>query len=111
MEPTPFWRRYLFIGGSSRKFWEIKQDGCEVATRWGRIGSKPQTSTKTYPHPWEAKQAAVKLVVSKKKKGYRRSGDPEAASAKKPRKPATKAAEDAFMDRLQAKVRARPWEK
>ncbi len=37
-------RRYFeFVEGGSAKFWEIFTDGCNLTTRWGKIGTDGQT--------------------------------------------------------------------
>jgi DNA ligase 1 len=61
---------YEFIEGSSAKFWEFAVDGIHVTTRWGRIGTAGQSSTKTYATDGAAATAAAKLVAEKTDKGY-----------------------------------------
>lgn len=62
--------RYEFSEGSSNKFWEITLDDTTVTTRYGRIGSDGQETTKDYKTKAEAKKAYDKLVAEKTKKGY-----------------------------------------
>ena len=54
--------------GSSHKFWEITRDKSKITTRWGRIDTKGQETTKDYGS--KAKDQYTKMVASKKKKGY-----------------------------------------
>ena len=62
---------YEYVGGSSSKFWEIKKSGTEITTRYGRIGSDGQTTTKDYGTAAKAKAAYDKLVEQKTGKGYK----------------------------------------
>jgi DNA ligase 1 len=62
--------RYEFVEGSSAKFWEVAVDGTSVTTRWGRIGTAGQSSTKSYATDTAASTAAEKLVGEKTDKGY-----------------------------------------
>jgi DNA ligase 1 len=62
--------RYEFVEGGSAKFWEISIDGCDVTTRWGRIGTNGQTSTKAYKSEQVATATAAKQVAEKIDKGY-----------------------------------------
>lgn len=62
--------RYEFVEGSSSKFWEIGVDAATVTTRWGRIGTNGQSSTKAYPSEAAAASAAAKQTDEKIAKGY-----------------------------------------
>jgi len=63
--------RYLeFIGGSSRKFWEISVAGNSFTVRFGRIGTAGQSQTKTFGDEAKAKREADGLIAEKLKKGY-----------------------------------------
>jgi uncharacterized protein (TIGR02996 family) len=64
-------RRYEFVEGSSKKFWEIELEGESFTTRWGRIGSEGQEKTQDFESAAEARKAHDKLVAEKEKKGYR----------------------------------------
>ncbi len=64
-------RRLEFTEDGSRKFWEITCDGCEVTTRFGRIGTKGQTHTKQLASAELAVKEAKKLAAEKLRKGYR----------------------------------------
>jgi DNA ligase-1 len=41
-----------------------------VTTRWGRLGTNGQSTTKTYPTEAKAQAEHAKLVGEKTKKGY-----------------------------------------
>jgi predicted DNA-binding WGR domain protein len=58
------------VGGSSSKFWEVSVSGNAVTTRYGRIGSAGQSTTKEYADAAEAQAAAAKLIAEKTGKGY-----------------------------------------
>lgn len=63
-------RRFEFIEGGSKKFWEIGQTGCDMTLRYGRIGTNGQTQTKTFPDEARTTREAQKLIAEKVKKGY-----------------------------------------
>lgn len=63
--------RFEFIEGSSKKFWEIGQRGCEMTVRYGRIGANGQTQTKTFSDEARTAREVQKLTAEKLKKGYR----------------------------------------
>ncbi len=63
-------RHFEFIGGSSRKFWEIAVSGNSFTVRFGRMGTAGQSQSKTFAHEAEAKREAEHLVAEKLKKGY-----------------------------------------
>lgn len=56
--------------GSSHKFYEVTVDGTEVTIRYGRIGDRGQTQTKTHPTSEKAKADAAKKINEKLRKGY-----------------------------------------
>lgn len=64
-------KRYEFIDGSSNKYWEITVDGLQVITRYGRIGSKPQESTKGFDDIIQAAREEQRLIGVKTRKGYK----------------------------------------
>jgi len=66
--------RYEFSEGTSNKFWEIELKGKQVTTRWGRIGSDGQTTTKTFGSEGEARKEHDQLVAEKVKKDYQLVG-------------------------------------
>ena len=63
-------RRFEFVGGNSSKFWEVRVQGSDVYTSYGRIGSSGQTSCKTLETAEAATAHAAKLVQEKTRKGY-----------------------------------------
>jgi len=63
-------RYFEFRDDSSSKFWEITLEGNTLSTRFGKIDSQGQTSTKTFPTPEEAQKAWDKQVREKTGKGY-----------------------------------------
>ncbi len=63
-------RHFEFIGGSSRKFWEITLSGNSFTVRFGRLGIAGQSQTKTFADESKAKREADHLIAEKVKKGY-----------------------------------------
>jgi len=63
-------RHFEFIGGSSRKFWEITVSGNSFTVRFGRIGTAGQEQTKAFAEEAKAAREAEKLIAEKVKKGY-----------------------------------------
>ncbi len=68
----------MFIGGSSRKFWEISLSGNAITVRFGRIGATGQTQSKAFADAGFAAQAARRLVAEKLGKGYQEKQAPSA---------------------------------
>jgi predicted DNA-binding WGR domain protein len=73
-------RRFEFIGGSSRKFWEVAVAGSAVTVRFGRIGTAGQTQQKLFADEATAARAAQRLVREKLAKGYVEKQDPAGGS-------------------------------
>ncbi len=74
--------RYELVEGTSSKFWAISLSGESLTTRYGRIGTDGQTTTKTFESAAKARKEHDKLVAEKTKKGYAAaSGPPEAGDA------------------------------
>jgi DNA ligase-1 len=67
---APRTRRFEFVSDSSSKFWEVSVSGNEMTTRYGRIGSPGQSTTKEYADHAAAQAAAAKLITEKTDKGY-----------------------------------------
>ena len=63
-------RYFEFVGGNSRKFWEITVAGSDVTVRFGRIGTDGQSQTKSFDDEAAAARHAEKLIAAKTKKGY-----------------------------------------
>jgi uncharacterized protein (TIGR02996 family) len=68
-------RRYELSEGNSNKFWEIELEGSSFTTRFGRIGTGGQTSTKTFKSDDEARKQYEKIIAEKEKKGYALTGE------------------------------------
>lgn len=66
-------RHFEFIGGSSRKFWEVSVDGANLVVRYGRIGSAGQSRTKPCADPAAARAQADRLIAEKLAEGYSES--------------------------------------
>ena len=71
---APGARRFEFVGGSSRKFWEIAVAGSAVTVRFGRIGAAGQTQQKLFADAATASRTAERLVREKLAKGYVEQG-------------------------------------
>ena len=63
-------RRFEFVGGTSNKFWEVRVQGHDVYTCYGRIGSAGQTSCKPFETAAQAAAHGEKLIQEKTRKGY-----------------------------------------
>jgi predicted DNA-binding WGR domain protein len=63
-------RYFEFIGGSSRKFWEVSIHGAGFTVRFGRIGTMGQSQTKNFSDETKANHEAENLIAEKLKKGY-----------------------------------------
>ncbi|HUA66093.1 MAG TPA: AAA domain-containing protein [Alphaproteobacteria bacterium] len=63
-------RHFEFVGGSSRKYWEISMSGNSFTVRFGRIGTPGQSQTKAFADETKAKNEAAALIAEKLKKGY-----------------------------------------
>jgi len=62
--------RYEYTEDGSSKFWQITVEGSSLSTRYGNVGQKGRTTTKTFASEDEARAAAEKLVQEKLAKGY-----------------------------------------
>lgn len=69
-------RYFEFVEGTSSKFWEIALDGASFTTRYGKIGTDGQSTTKSFASPDKARAECEKLVTEKTKKGYREVSAP-----------------------------------
>lgn len=67
-------RYFEFSDGSSNKFWEIRIDGSEVFTRYGKIGAAGATTVKDEGSDAKAQKLYDKLVNEKTRKGYVEKG-------------------------------------
>ncbi|WP_390884399.1 WGR domain-containing protein [Humisphaera borealis] len=66
----PAFRRFEYNDEKSSKFWEVGRSGCDVTTKWGRIGSAGQSKSKTFANEDAAKKQAEKLIEEKTGEGY-----------------------------------------
>jgi predicted DNA-binding WGR domain protein len=70
-EPAATGKRYFeFVGGASRKFWEISRSGHTLSVHFGRIGTSGQTQQKICADEATAEATARRLVREKLGKGY-----------------------------------------
>jgi DNA ligase 1 len=63
-------RRFVFLEGTSAKFWEVARDGVAVTVRYGRIGADGQSKTKQFADEAAALRHAEALIQEKVAKGY-----------------------------------------
>jgi predicted DNA-binding WGR domain protein len=63
-------RRFEFVSGPSRKFWEISTSGNSFTVRFGRLGTSGQSQTKSFKDDAGARREAESLIAQKLKKGY-----------------------------------------
>jgi uncharacterized protein (TIGR02996 family) len=63
-------RTFVFTDDKSNKFWNIDLQGAGFTVTFGRVGSKGQTQTKSFPDEEKARKAHDKLVAEKLGKGY-----------------------------------------
>jgi predicted DNA-binding WGR domain protein len=67
-------REFQFIGGTSKKFWQIELVGTSHVVHFGRIGTAGQTKTKEFASVADAQKAHDKLIAEKLKEGYTEIG-------------------------------------
>ena len=63
-------RRFEFISGASRKFWEVSTEGATLVVRFGRIGTAGQEQKKNLADEAAAERQRAKLILEKTEKGY-----------------------------------------
>ena len=63
-------RYFEFVEGNSAKFWEIRIEGTDVTTRYGKIGTDGRETTKSFKDAEAAENFAEKQITSKTDKGY-----------------------------------------
>ena len=63
-------RELIYMDAKSSKFWNIEQQGDQHTVTYGRIGTKGQSSTKSFASEEAALKDAEKLVKEKMSKGY-----------------------------------------
>jgi len=64
-------RTFEFDDGKSQKFWNIELSGDSFTVTFGKLGTKGQQQTKSFPDAAKAQKEHDKLVAEKVKKGYR----------------------------------------
>lgn len=73
---TPGKPRYFeYTDAKSSKFWEVVQKGCDMTTRWGKIGATGQSKTKTFASEEAAAKQVAKLIEEKTSEGYVERGE------------------------------------
>lgn len=78
--PADAKRRYFeFVGGASRKFWEIAVAENRFAVRYGRLGTTGQEQEKTFGSAEAAQREADRLIAEKLGKGYTEKTPPARA--------------------------------
>ena len=63
-------RYFEFTAGTSSKFWEVSQEGSDMTTRYGKIGTNGQSSTKSFDSLEKAAAETAKIIAKKVKEGY-----------------------------------------
>jgi predicted DNA-binding WGR domain protein len=63
-------RYFEFIGGTSKKYWHVTVDGCDLVVSFGRIGTAGQLKRRTFPSEALARREAESLIREKLGKGY-----------------------------------------
>ena len=74
-------REFEYADGKSFKFWKIDLQETNIVTKYGRIGSEGQESTKSFATAAEAQKAYDKLVAEKTTKGYVEKGSAAASGS------------------------------
>jgi predicted DNA-binding WGR domain protein len=69
-------RYFEYVGGVSRKFWEITLSGDRFSVCFGRIGTAGQEQAKSFPDAAAARRAAERMVSEKLGKGYEEKPKP-----------------------------------
>lgn len=77
-------RTFEFKDGTSNKFWAISVSGDSHTTRYGKIGSKGQSTTKAFATPEKAQADADKLIAEKTGKGYTETTPSEGSAGASP---------------------------
>ena len=63
-------RTFEFKDDKSNKFWNIELKDTEFTVTFGKIGTKGQSKTKSFPSAEKAQKEYDKLVAEKTGKGY-----------------------------------------
>lgn len=75
-------RCFIFQEGTSQKFWNIEVEGTGFTVTFGKLGTKGQSSGKSFDTEEKCQKEADKLVAEKTKKGYVESSEEGVKSAK-----------------------------
>ena len=73
-------RSFELLDGKSAKFWEIEVEGTSHTVRYGKLGAKGTTKTKSFADTDKCQKSADKLIAAKTKKGYVEVQDQAAAA-------------------------------
>ncbi len=71
-------RRFAFQEDATQKFWEVEVAGAQLTVRFGKLGNKGQTKTKTLESAEAAQAEEAQLIKEKTGKGYLEIGTPVA---------------------------------
>jgi predicted DNA-binding WGR domain protein len=63
-------RTFEFKDDKSNKFWNIELKDKDYTVTFGKIGTKGQTKTKSFPTSEKAQKEYDKLITEKTDKGY-----------------------------------------
>jgi predicted DNA-binding WGR domain protein len=77
-------RHFEFVGGTSKKFWEVWVEGSSVHTRYGKIGATGQQTIKDTSSAAAAQVLHDKLVREKTGKGYQETTSAPGPAAASP---------------------------
>lgn len=81
---TQGFRRFEYVDGGSRKFWEAKVEGVMLTVRFGRLGTAGQLDEAMYDSPGDAKRELKARIGEKLKKGYKEVLPEKAAALRQP---------------------------
>ena len=82
--------RFELTEGTSAKFWQWMVEGCDLIVEYGRIGTKGQASTKSFPSEAAAREAGATLAREKVASGYSAVAAPQSAAVALPEREVTK---------------------
>jgi uncharacterized protein (TIGR02996 family) len=88
-------RTFEFDDGKSHKFWNIELTGTSFTVTYGKVGTKGQSQTKSFPDAARAQKEHDKLIAEKLKKGY---SETTPTSAPTPTSPLRQALESALVE-------------
>src|SRR5262245_13577236 len=91
-------RTFEFDDGKSHKFWHIELSGTSFTVTYGKVGTKGQSQTKSFPDAAHAQKEHDKLVAEKLKKGYSETTPATLIPAQVPVTPLCQALESALVE-------------